>query len=79
MSNSWFLNQKKLVFLGKLSYSMYLLHNFVPGFLMGLPWPVNPYGRIVIEFIFLVGISYLTWRYIEMPFNALKKRFAYKM
>ena len=77
-SNSWFLNQKNLIFMGKLSYSMYLLHNFVPGFLMGIPWPVNPYGRIVMEFIFLVGISYLAWRFIEMPFNKMKKKFAYR-
>jgi len=77
-STAWFLNQRRLVFLGKLSYSMYLLHNFVPGFLMGIPWPVNPYARIAMEFMFLIGISYLAWRFIEMPFNRMKKKFAYR-
>ncbi|MFK7810502.1 MAG: acyltransferase family protein [Saprospiraceae bacterium] len=71
------LNLKQFVFLGKLSYSMYLFHNFVPGFLLGLKYPENIYFRLVIYFIVLLLVSYLSWKLIEMPFNKFKKRFQY--
>lgn len=71
------LNNKKIVFLGQLSYSMYLFHNFVPGFLLGMTYPENIYIRIPIYFVVLLLVSYGSWKLIEMPFNKLKHRFSY--
>lgn len=76
-SKSKFLNNERIVFLGKLSYSMYLFHNFVPGFLLGMEYPENIYLRLIIYFIVLLAVSYLSWKLIEMPFNKLKHRFRY--
>ncbi len=76
-SNLKFLNSKKIVFLGKLSYSMYLFHNFIPGFMLGMKSPSNISLRLIIYFIVLIAVSYLTWKLIEMPFNHLKRNFRY--
>lgn len=76
-SNSKILSNNKLVFFGKLSYSMYLLHNFVPGFLMGLQYPSNIYLRVVLYYIFLLIISFIAWKLIERPFNKIKNKFPY--
>jgi len=76
-SKGAFFHNKQLIFLGKLSYSMYLFHNFIPGFLLGVPFPENIYGRLVLYLVVLIAISYLAWQLIEMPFNRLKGRFRY--
>ncbi len=76
-SKSILLNNKYLVFLGKLSYSMYLFHNFIPGFLMGIQYPVNIYLRFFLYFPCLILVSYFSWKLIELPFNRLKLKFKY--
>lgn len=68
---------KQLIFLGKISYSVYLFHNFIPGIFMGMAWPTNIYLRAGIEFVALILISYLSYRLIEKPLNSLKKHFPY--
>ena len=80
-SDSLLLNRKEFVLMGKLSYSMYLFHNFIPGFLMGVPYPdpSNTYLRLILDFTVLTAVSYLSWRLIEMPFNKLKKKFKYQV
>lgn len=69
---------KAFVFIGQISYGMYLLHNFVPGFLMGLPLPENALIRFPIYFVALVAISWIAKKLIENPFNKLKKRFVHR-
>lgn len=65
-----FLMLKPLVFLGKISYSMYLWH-----------WPIivfykYTYGSdllpldITIIFLSTILISFLSWKYVETPFRA---------
>ena len=76
-SKSSILNNPHFVFLGKLSYSMYLFHNFIPGFLLGVQYPTNIYLRLLLYFPLLVLVSYGSWKLIELPFNALKQKFKY--
>lgn len=76
-SKSKILNNKHLILFGKLSYSMYLFHNFIPGFLLGVKYPDSVFLRVFLYFIVLILVSYLAWRIIELPFNKLKKRFDY--
>jgi peptidoglycan/LPS O-acetylase OafA/YrhL len=63
-SASLFLSSKPMVFIGKISYSLYLLH-----------WPIIQFTNhfnsipISISLIFLLVISYLSYRFIETPFR----------
>ncbi|MEM1324287.1 MAG: acyltransferase [Bacteroidota bacterium] len=70
-------NNRYLVAMGKWSYSMYLLHNFIPGMLLGVAFLEHPLARFVLHFVVLLVLSYLSWRFLEMPFNRLKHRFKY--
>jgi len=72
----WLLNPQ-IILLGKMSYSIYLFHNFIPGFYLGMTSPENIYLRFVIYFVTVVGISWLSWKFIEIPFNRFKSRFPY--
>ena len=76
-SNSLFLNNKVFVHLGKISYSMYLFHNFIPGFLLGVKFPENIYLRVILYFITLIAVSHISFKLIETPFNRLKIYFNY--
>jgi len=76
-SDSKFLNNKLLRHFGKTSYSMYLFHNFVPGFLLGVSFTSNIYLRIVLYFVVLIVASHLSYKLIETPFNFFKKHFRY--
>ncbi len=63
------LGNKLVVFLGLLSYSLYLWHQPVFAFLRAYSIK-TPSPLIFLAFIFLVFVlSYLTWRFIESPFR----------
>lgn len=83
-----FWNNRILIFLGKISYGLYLFHNLIPHFTygfaekMGVQISAYPYGlgfiaMTVINLIILTGISYVSFRLIESPMLELKKRFQY--
>jgi peptidoglycan/LPS O-acetylase OafA/YrhL len=50
------MNLKAFIFLGKLSYGMYLIHNFVPGILLGIKKFNLP---IYIEFLMYFSLTLL--------------------
>jgi len=82
-----FLNHKYLIFIGKISYGIYLYHlvipyltkdvlnsinSHLPGFIF------NNYILIAENFILLIFISYLSWIFIEQPILKLKNKFEYQ-
>ena len=71
---------KTLMYLGKISYGLYLFHNFIPMIYSSLSLPPihNSILRFFVMSAILIFISSLSWFLIEKPINNLKKRFAYQ-
>jgi len=70
---------KLLMYLGKISYGLYLFHNFIPAFYSATRLPVinNILLKFCIQFFILLIIASISWFVLEKPINNLKKRFAY--
>ncbi len=70
---------KILMYLGKISYGMYLFHKFIPPLyeLSGLPPVNNLYLRMLLQTLLLIFMASLSWFIIEKPINSLKKKFVY--
>jgi len=70
---------KSLMYLGKISYGMYLYHNFIPLIYnyLKLPYIKNTFLNFIIQFCLLLLLSSISWYLIEKPVNGLKKYFAY--
>jgi peptidoglycan/LPS O-acetylase OafA/YrhL len=68
-----------LRYLGKVSYGLYLYHNFIPMIYasLGLPVISNIYFNFVVQLMMLVILCTLSWYLIENPVNNLKKKFSY--
>jgi peptidoglycan/LPS O-acetylase OafA/YrhL len=74
-----------LAHLGKISYGIYVIHNFVPDLLTwlatqtGLPLAVEP-GLLAIPVCLAVSVvlASLSWYLFEAPLNALKVYFPYR-
>ena len=76
-----FLNNKILQYIGKISYGIYLFHNFIP-FFYGLPLPksfepVSLYIIQICRFGILIAIASLSWFLFEKPLLKLKDRFSF--
>lgn len=69
------LNSRPLQYIGKISYGIYLFHNFVPGILLGLEYPKDDNLRFIIYAVVTVGIASLSWYAFESPILKLKSRF----
>jgi peptidoglycan/LPS O-acetylase OafA/YrhL len=83
------LNLPIIIYLGKISYGLYVYHNFMPWLLrclngtevtlrlpvpsFNMPWTQKPYIALITEFILLVVIASISWRFFEKPINNLKK------
>lgn len=85
-----FLNNPLLIRLGKISYGVYLYHLIIPTLLLKISESYLPFlmplyrpGRIylgmllMLQFLILIGLSALSWRFLEKPFLRLKKYFRY--
>jgi peptidoglycan/LPS O-acetylase OafA/YrhL len=79
------MNWAPLVYLGKVSYGLYILHPFMPGIvvkilrLLRLP-DVAPLGPIfvgVLNLAALIGVCSLSWHFFEKKVNNLKRFFPY--
>jgi peptidoglycan/LPS O-acetylase OafA/YrhL len=67
------LDNRIVVYLGKISYGLYIYHPFVP-------WIFNHFPSIP-TFFYLpvtIAIAALSWHLLELPINRLKKHFKYK-
>lgn len=70
---------KYLMYLGKISYGMYIFHTFVPYIYksLGLPYINSMLIMFLIYLFILIVISSLSWLVLEKPINNLKKKFSY--
>lgn len=69
-----FFEWRPFIFLGQISYGMYLLHNIVPGFLLGLKTEILAVN-LLMYFGALVILCWLLNRFFERPILNLKKKF----
>lgn len=72
-----------ILFIGKISYGMYLFHNFIP-YIYGIEIPflppfMNLYIAQLLRFSILLVIASLSWYIIEKPILKLKGRFNYQL
>ncbi|MBO9572189.1 MAG: acyltransferase [Chitinophagaceae bacterium] len=83
------LNNKAFLFLGKISYGIYLYHLILPNITSDtlnslnsrLPHSIYKYNTYLIiaeNFILLIALAFLSWKIIEQPLLKLKKRFKYQ-
>jgi len=71
-----FLRNKKLIFLGTISYSLYLIHQNI-GYIIirkGYQYDIHPIISITIAIIFTIGLSFLLNKYIEKPTGKFIKK-----
>ncbi|MCC9165458.1 acyltransferase family protein [Pontibacter harenae] len=80
-------NNKRLLFIGKISYGLYLYHIPIPYVVWAFARLINPYFPYLTDnylYFALANISllcllpWLSWMCIEKPFLNLKKYFSYK-
>jgi peptidoglycan/LPS O-acetylase OafA/YrhL len=73
------LNNKLLLYIGKISYGIYLFHNFIPYFfelkISWIPDDLVMYIVQILRFIVLLLISTASWYLIEQPILKIKNRF----
>jgi peptidoglycan/LPS O-acetylase OafA/YrhL len=67
-----FLNNNVVRYLGKISYGIYIFHNFMDYVASKIPLPVILYPVVTI------GLAALSWHLYEKPINGLKRFFEYK-
>jgi peptidoglycan/LPS O-acetylase OafA/YrhL len=78
------LENKTLVSLGKITYGIYVYHNFVPEILLfifnklGYSYQTTGFTNFILSSIFSILIAQLSWILIEKPINNLKRYFSYK-
>lgn len=78
---AWILNNKMLLYIGKISYGVYLFHNFIPHF-YGVDIPLLPsvlsfYVIQLLRLGVLIAVSTLSWVLIEKPILKLKDRYTF--
>lgn len=69
-----FLNQAPLLFLGKISYCLYLIHQYVGMRLLLIFtdfWHINIYPALLLTIAMVVFVAYLINKFVEIPANVL--------
>lgn len=76
------LQSRPLVYIGKISYGIYLYHPFLRAALprllqqFGLGIPPTGYGILVFYSVASIALAAISWHFFEKPLNDLKERFA---
>ncbi len=81
----WVMNSAPLVYLGRVSYGLYILHPFMPGIVVRLAHALRlpdlsglgPYQLVLLNFAALVAVCSLSWHLFEKKLNDLKRFFPY--
>jgi len=74
------LENRVVVYLGKISYGIYVYHHFIPWVLQKLGFDGNNHSLILdalFYFSVTVGLSVASWHLFESPINGLKRFFNY--
>ena len=66
-----------IVYLGRISYGLYVFHLFALAFVMQLAISAGFEVRIVLSFLLTVALAAASYKWLEQPFLKLKKRFSY--
>ncbi len=72
-----------ILYLGRISYGIYVLHLFVPAALQklaadfGVSYPTNHVLLSVVYTTITIVLASLSWRFFEKPINDLKRHFPY--
>jgi peptidoglycan/LPS O-acetylase OafA/YrhL len=77
---SW-LRDRRLVYLGSISYGLYLYHHFIFDIIRYFKDYFGWNNHIMIDLVKLttsIGAATLSWKYIERPILGLKNRFCYQ-
>ena len=82
----WLLACRPLVYLGTVSYGLYVLHNFMPNLLLWLRLrglvPAGVWNHLPARFVALslmtIALASLSWLVLERPINRLKSLFPYR-
>ncbi len=73
-----------LLYLGRISYGLYVLHNFagfpvrVIAIAFGTPELNSGLSGIALKTLVTIGGASMSWHFFEAPLNAAKKKFPYK-
>jgi peptidoglycan/LPS O-acetylase OafA/YrhL len=81
----WLMELTPLVYLGRISYGLYIFHPFIPPgvakVLRSLHVPIAgmfaPQLLFALNLVVLVGVSSLSWHFFEKRINGLKRFFPY--
>ena len=78
-----FLELRPLTYLGRISYGVYVYHNFMNFFLppltqrvFGIRYFPREWQRVPYYMIVSIAVAAVSYRYFEKPLLAAKKRFA---
>ncbi len=74
-SGKW-LSGKTLVFIGGISYSLYLWHWPLIAWLHNADYGLGRYTQVAILLLLTAAISYVAWRYVEEPFRQNREKFS---
>jgi peptidoglycan/LPS O-acetylase OafA/YrhL len=74
-----------LIYFGKITYGIYIYHNFVPGLLspilrqFGTEYSKTSLLHFILSIVVTLLIASLSWHLIEQPINNLKRYFKYSL
>ena len=71
-----FLRGRVVVYLGRISYGLYVYH-FLGLVLAGLLLEEHSPAYIIAGLLFTIALASISYRYLELPFLRLKRRFTY--
>ena len=66
-----------IVYLGRISYGLYVFHLFALAFVMQFAISLGFEVRILLSFLLTVALAAVSYKLLEQPFLKLKKRFSY--
>jgi len=79
----YILENKFVVYSGKISYGLYVFHLFIPNFFWGyLSGKIgigvnNKYTAVIVFYLITFAMAHISWKIMENPINNLKKYFPY--